>query len=385
MKSPAIALLLSLCVPACAFEDIDELDTAPIPGDGERMLPASMTPAENIGKADAFDPRDDYPSAYGFTEPPDFEVVLPGEFEPANELILGWGSGAWDLEQFFVDLARAGAEEAPVTVYVTSSSQASYVQQAFDAGGVDLDSVSFAVVGLDSIWMRDYGPLVVRGAGQNVVMDGRYYWGRWSDDYMPTAMANARGLDVRRPPIDMEGGNLLSDGAGRCVTTQRLVDNNAERAYTRTDVRNILRDYFGCETTVIVPPMLGEGTGHVDMHVHITGPGHAIVGDYPSSEDSVNAARLDESAQLLQNAGFQVTRIGMPYNSGRSVFRSYTNALALNQAVLVPVYDEDDRFESEALAAYAAAYPGRDIVPIDSDDVIYWSGAVHCVTMTVSP
>ena len=78
-------------------------------------------------------------------------------------------------------------------------------------------------------------------------------------------------------------------------------------------------------------------------------------------------------------------RIPMPSNAGHSVFRSYTNALAVNDRVLVPVYDEDSRFEATALDVFETAYPGRTIVPVDSDEIIYWSGAIHCVTMTVAP
>ncbi|MCA9581958.1 MAG: agmatine deiminase family protein, partial [Myxococcales bacterium] len=63
---------------------------------------------------------------------------------------------------------------------------------------------------------------------------------------------------------------------------------------------------------------------------------------------------------------------------------SYTNALAVNGRVLVPVYDEDTRYQNQALAVFKQAYPNHDIVPINSDGIIYWSGAIHCVTMTLA-
>ena len=54
----------------------------------------------------------------------------------------------------------------------------------------------------------------------------------------------------------------------------------------------------------------------------------------------------------------------------------------MNGKVLVPVYDEDTRFEAAALAVFKQAYPDRQIVPINSDSIIQWAGAIHCVTMT---
>jgi agmatine deiminase len=372
----------------CAIGVADELDSVPIldlPDPGPAPLPAFMTERERQGKADGWDPRDAYPEYYGFTAPPSGSVVLPGEFEKASEVMLGWGNGAWQLEEFLVDLARAAAEESGVTVVVPGQGAASWVSAALAEGGVDMDAVELLVAQIDSVWMRDYGPLVVRGPGGQVVIDPRYYWGRWADDFFPTALAWHRSLPVSRPPIEMEGGNLLSDGAGRCVTTEALIAQNSHLGYTAADVRKILRDYFGCEVTAIVPPLFGEGTGHVDMLVHITGPGEVMVGRYTTAQDSVNAARLDTAASRLSAAGFWVTRVPMPRNDNRTVWRTYTNSLAVNDSVLVPVYGEDRSRENEALSRFAQAYPGREIVPIDADEIIYWSGAVHCVAMSVSP
>ncbi len=387
---PLLSLLLAgSLAPACVSDDDSGLHSPiedPSFGDGGSMLPASRTAAERQGKADGFDPRDDYPEAYGFTAKPAGSVVLPGEFEPVSELILGWGSGAFQLEEFFVAIARAAASETRVTVYSPTDATRESVSSALSFGDVNMANVRLEVTGIDTIWMRDYGPMFVRNTQrESVVIDGRYYWGRWNDDFMPTALANSRGLALARPPIEIEGGNLLADGNGRCVTTERLVANNADLGYDAADVRGILRDYYGCQTTVIVPPIQGEGTGHVDMLVHLAGGNTALVGDYPPDEDPTNAARLDTAAARLSAAGFDVVRVPMPSNDGQQVFRTYTNALAVNGVVLLPVYDDDSRFESKAVALYQQAYPDRTIVPIDSDEVILWSGAVHCVTMTVSP
>jgi len=379
--------LAALTLGACASQDEIESPDGPIAGVANGgMLPAGQTAEERIGKADGYDPRDAYPERYGFTPAPAVEVVLPGEFEPANQLLIGWSQGADQHSDFFTSIAANASHELPVTIYVGSQSEASDVYSNLAYAGANLDAVSFAGANLDSIWMRDYGPLVVRAeTGGSIVVDGRYYWGRWNDDYLPTVYANDQHETVVRPPIDIEGGNLLSDGKGACVSTEALIGRQSSYGYEENDVRDILRNYYGCEQTVFVPSMLGEGTGHVDMHVHLTGPKKAIVGRYTSAQDSVNAQRLDTTASRLSAAGFTVSRIPMPDNDGRSVFRSYTNGLAVNDRVLVPVYDEDNRFEAEALDVYEAAYPGRTIVPIDSDEIIYWAGAIHCVTMTVAP
>jgi phosphatidylserine/phosphatidylglycerophosphate/cardiolipin synthase-like enzyme len=163
---------------------------------------------------------------------------------------------------------------------------------------------------------------------------------------------------VTRPPIEMEGGNFLSDGAGRCVTTDANTWRNAAFGYTEADIKDLFRAYYGCQQTTIVPAMENEGTGHVDMSVHITAPGEVIVGKYSANDDYTNAQRLDVTAARLEASGFLVRRVGMPRNGGQTVFRSYTNALAVNGKVLVPVYAADTRFEGGDPGRIRRGIPG---------------------------
>ena len=372
----------------CAPAGTESLEGGPLantPGSSLKgdALPASPTAAERQGKADGYDPRDDYPASYGFTNPFADAGVVPGEFESVRELLIGWGAGAYGNEQFFADIIAAASTEAPVTIVVPDQQTANTLDYDLERVGADLGNVRYLLFSVDSIWMRDYGPLgVVTGTGARATVDPRYYWGRWMDDYFPTALAGARGQSVTRPPIEMEGGNFLSDGAGRCVTTDANTWRNAAFGYTEADIKDLFRAYYGCQQTTIVPAMENEGTGHVDMSVHITAPGEVIVGKYSANDDYTNAQRLDVTAARLEASGFLVRRVGMPRNGGQTVFRSYTNALAVNGKVLVPVYAADTRFEAATLDVFAEAYPGRDIVPIPSDGIIQMAGAVHCVTMT---
>lgn len=369
---------------ACASEATDDLGSgAPDLGaPASSMLPAGMTNEEQVGKADGFDPRDQYPDYYGFTRPPVESGVVAGEFEQADELIIGWGSGAWELEQFFMDMLAVAVGRIDITIIVPDRNTAQFIREDMASIGIDSSGVQMLIAPIDSIWMRDYGPLVTRSPNGYQVVDPRYYWGRWYDDLIPSSLAGYWGESVSRPPIEMEGGNFLSDGAGRCVTTDMLYVQNAARGYTEREVDQIFRDYYGCQTTTVAPRLVNEGTGHIDMFTHITGPGEVLVGQYDPLADPANAAATDEAARLMQADGFNVTRIPMPSNEGHRLWRTYTNALAVNDIVMVPVYDEDSRFEQQALSLFQQAYPNKTIVPIDSDEVIYWSGAVHCVTMT---
>jgi len=353
--------------------------------DNGNMLTAMPTAEETAAriKADGWDPRDTY-ADYAFTGVPGDVDHLPAEFEPAQALLIGWPSGFNGLEPFFAEIvAGAEGEVDDIYIFVDSEYSASRLSFALEDAGVDTDDIHYLLLELDSIWMRDYGPLLVEtDDGGDRVIDFRYSYGRWSDDVAPTVLANYWQVPVSRPPLEAEGGNIQSDGAGRCITTEMMLNENYGNGTTAQDLKDIFRDYLGCDETVILPTMDGEGTGHVDMYATITGPKKVIVGDYAESDDPVNASILDSAAAQLKSAGFTVRRVPMPTNIDGN-FRSYTNSLAVGDKVLVPVYPSDTRYESQAMSVFQAAYPGRTLVPIDSDDIIAMAGAIHCVTMTL--
>jgi agmatine deiminase len=58
---------------------------------------------------------------------------------------------------------------------------------------------------------------------------------------------------------------------------------------------------------------------------------------------------------------------------------TYANFLIINDAVLLPVYN--DPHDTEAIAICEKAFRGRDIIPIDCSVLIRQHGSLHCVTM----
>ncbi len=358
--------------------------------EGGDDLSAFESAASAGAKADTPDPRDMYPDLFAFTAAPGDVDVLPGEFERTDTMIVGWaGQHEWEAS-----LVNAAASYVPVSI-VTTQGWVREIRRMLNDRGMDdttIDSrVTFITENelgenvLQSVWMRDYGPLVPRTTdGGRRVIDFRYHFDRLLDDALPTRLANHWRLPISRPQLVLEGGNVQSNGSGVCVVTDRAVSAN-RWAYSadETYVKDTLRDYLGCTTTVIVPRLEREGTGHVDMFVHIVSRDRAIVGEYLDTEDAANKVVTDDAARRLENeGGFTVTRIPMPRNDD-GIFRSYTNALAVNDGVLVPVYSDATDHEREALDVFGNAYPERTVVPLDAAGIIQRGGAIHCTTMSL--
>ena len=57
---------------------------------------------------------------------------------------------------------------------------------------------------------------------------------------------------------------------------------------------------------------------------------------------------------------------------------SYANFYVGNSVVLVPIFD--DRNDAAALGTLAEAFPGRRVVGINCEALVYGFGGIHCVT-----
>lgn len=348
------------------------------------IRPAWETEAERLqSKAEGFDVRGRYQDIFGFTAAPSRAPRALSEFEAQEAVVLAWEG---DLSPFFADLVDAIEGAATVYIITPSVDYSEAVKGYLEDAGTPTARVRFFEFEHESFWTRDFGPIpIALEGGQPAFVDPQYYPNRRRDDAVPTLMSRSFDVPVYRPELATEGGNFMTNGEGLCVATEWLLEENP--GLSGAEVARIKRDYYGCEETVILERMDGEGTGHVDMFAKFTARDTVLVGQYEPWQDARNAAILDRNAERLANtrlpdgSTLRVVRIPMPA-ANYPVYRSYTNSLIINDTVVVPVYRRDRAFESEALAAYRRALPGNyRVVTVEAEDVIQMGGAVHCVTM----
>jgi agmatine/peptidylarginine deiminase len=337
---------------------------------------------------------------YGRTDPPVTPVTMYAEWAPVTHVYYVWYPGQHD--NFFYGIADAIMQHgggALVSLIVEDAAHQTSLQNEISSQGGNLSLVEFVNVSgypyygsypTDSYWTVDYGPYwVLDGAGNLGIADPRYYETRTNDDAIPTKLADMLGVNVWRPDLNFEGGNLTSDGAGTCFASRAHQFHNLPLLPYQVD--EILWDYYGCEKTIWLEPLDGESTGHHDMFSKMLTPTTWIMGEYTAAQDPVNATILNDNAALLASettAGGQpinVVRIPMPDQGsqfGWTVWRTYTNSIIVNNVVIVPTYANETSHEAAALAVYQSVLPGHTIIGLDSDAIIPEGGAVHCVTRT---
>jgi agmatine deiminase len=242
----------------------------------------------------------------------------------------------------------------------------------------------------DTIWMRDFGPVFISDAkGRRSVVDLEYSLPQRDDDNAVTAsVARQTGTPLVRLPFLLEGGNLLSNGQGLCVVTTLALNRNISRGYEPAEVVEGLGKSFGVEQLVVLEPLWGESTGHVDMFACFTAPDTILVGSGAPASDPADAAILDRNAALLakvrlDTGPLRVVRVPMPGHDD-GVWRTYTNGIFVNRLYLMPTYaGSDPSGQAAAFKTFQRLLPGWTVVGLDVGPLIKEGGALRCISLQV--
>jgi agmatine deiminase len=360
------------------FDDRTEAPAYPKP-----MVPATSASGRSAPWYDYYTQmRMSNSEVFGITASPATSIVAPAEFADKRGLALAWTGEMGDV---VADIVREASAVTQILVVHDGDVARRDFERQMAHHGVSTAGVSYFDMPNESMWMRDFGPLsVVDPTSQKIgFVDLRYYPERIYDDAVPTQLANLWNLNVFRMPLNFEGGNFISDGLGTCYATTAIGWTNQA---SETQIRRYFRDYLGCAQLILVHPMDGEGTGHIDMFAKLLTPDTMVVGSYTSAQDSANRILLDQNAQILSQVTLtdgrplNVVRIPMPGNWDR-VYRSYTNSQLINGVHLIPVYADDREHELDAVNIYKSLLPGWRHVTVDATELITWAGAVHCIVM----
>ncbi len=321
-------------------------------------------------------------------------IPPPAEFAPQQALIFVCGPILAGAPNVFAEIVEALHDRITLVGIVSCEDEERMARAMLEQHRLPPHAVRFLTMPLDSMWIRDYGPLVVRRAdGTFVLADFDYVIAdsdiqRPLDDALPAALSQWLRLPLAHVPLRLEGGNLLTNGAGLAVTTTAVLDRNADTLPDANAIAALFAEYAGFDQWVALPTLSGESTGHVDVFVTLVAPDLAVVARYDPAQDPINAQILDDAADALARVQtpcgpMRIRRIDTPAPTG-GLFYSYTNVVFANGVLLVPVYSEVDPIQQQrALDLYSELLPDWKILPIRADLLAVQDGQLHCITLSL--
>ena len=290
----------------------------------------------------------------------------------------------------------ADSEKVRINV-LDATMQASATAHLLNAG-VNMDQVSFYLHPTNDAWCRDHGPafLINPAAEQKkVIVDWNYNaWGNKYppydlDDVIPTLIGKHFDIPVYHPGIIMEGGSVEFNGTGTILTsTSCLLNPNRNSHLNRDQIENYLFDYYGANQVLWVEDgIVGDDTdGHIDDTIRFVNEDTVLTVVEHNKDDENYSILQDNLVQLkkmrlLNGKQLNIVELPMPeaviYEDQR-LPASYANFYISNKYVIVPTFRSE--MDDKALSIIAQAYKNREVVGIDSTDIIWGLGSFHCLS-----
>ncbi|MDD3769093.1 MAG: agmatine deiminase family protein [Sulfuricurvum sp.] len=323
---------------------------------------------------------------------------FPAEFEPQSfvQLIFPHPQSDWapyleEARSTFVNIANAVARYEPCLIVCDD---VEVVKGYFS----DQTNLIFVPYQSDDTWARDCSALTVIDEEEDEPLLLDFTFTGWGgkfdasrDNAMSAALAPVYGARMEKIDLILEGGGVESNGAGSLlVTSECLLNPNRNAHLSKTQTEAILKKEFGVEQILWLNHgyLAGDDTdSHIDTLARFIDTDTIMYVKCDDTEDEHYEAlkKMEEELMELRDMeGEPFNLIALPmcspaYYDGERLPATYANFLIVNDAVLLPVYN--DPHDAEAIEICRKAFKGRDIVPIDCSVLIRQHGSLHCVTM----
>ena len=337
--------------------------------------------------------------------PKSLGYYFPAEFAPHDAIWLSWPhkEESWpgkiaSIYPSYTEFVKIVSLTERVCINVVNEKMRNAAQKMLQLAGVNLERVKFYLHPTNDAWCRDHGPAFLLRDNEvdpKVILDWNInaWGGKYPpydlDDVIPTRIGEALGLPVFHPGIIMEGGSVDFNGAGTVMTSKScLLNPNRNPHLNQDQIEKYLSDYYGIDQVLWVSDgIVGDDTdGHIDDTVRFVNEDTVITvveSNVLSANHEILQQNLKELKQMRLLNGKQLNIVELPMPAeviyeGQSLPASYANFYISNGHIIVPTFkcDADDK----AMQIIQSCFPSREVVGIDSTDIIWGLGSFHCLS-----
>ncbi len=337
--------------------------------------------------------------------PKSLGYYFPAEFAPHQSTWLSWPhkEASWPgkidlIFPSYIEFIKNLSRFESVNINVADAAMENSAKKMLLQTGADLSNVFFHIHPTNDAWCRDHGPAFLlnkNDKSKKAIVDWDYNaWGNKYppfdlDDVIPTLIGKKLGLPVFNPGIIMEGGSVDFNGAGTVITsTACLLNPNRNPHLSQKQIEEYLINFYGQEQVLWVDEgIIGDDTdGHIDDTVRFFNEDSVITvveenindDNYPLLQHNLDQLK---KMRLLNGKQLNIVELPMPDDviwEDQRLPASYANFYIANNQVIVPTFRGPK--DEKAIHILEACFPNREIVGIDSTDIIWGLGSFHCLS-----
>lgn len=334
-------------------------------------------------------------------------ILLPPEWYPQSTIQLTWPHIGTDWEYMieevtacYVNIATEILKRQKLIIVCYNAESVKFELRGHKELFSNLTLVELPT---NDTWARDHSGISVIKDGKKHVCDFTFNgWGlKFAsnfDNQITRGLFSKRifASDVElinKKDFVLEGGAIESDGKGTLLTTSEcLLSPNRNSYLSKESIEEYLKEAFGLDRVLWLDHgyFAGDDTdSHIDTLARFCDE-HTIA--YVKCENTSDE-HYDALAKMEEQLKTFTDYLGNPYKlvtlpmakpaydeDNQRLPATYANFLIMNNAVLLPFYNDKERDE-EARKQLQKAFPAREIIGVDCSPLIRQHGSLHCITM----
>ncbi len=316
---------------------------------------------------------------------------VAAEWEPAVGTMIVWPLSI--PYKLVVELAK---DNQLVTMVENETSKREAIAW-YTKWGIDSTKTTFiyAPQGIDSWWVRDWGPSAVFSQdGKMRLADGKYIYSTpvtdldcndslyfiyqtkdheiiktEIDDDATVFMGKELNQEVVDLPFINTGGNVLTDGLGTAFSTCILLNENRFFGVTDDKFKTLNKEMLGFERYNVISNFEKRGIQHIDCYMKLLDEERILVVEPPKDHELFDIYEniINQELSKLKTAygrPYQILRIKTDRYLENDL-AAYTNSIIINKTIYVPLFKIVE--DQIALQRWQEVMPGYTIKGFEFD------------------
>jgi len=260
----------------------------------------------------------------------------------------------------------------------------------------NLENIDILECKLDDSWMRDIAPIFYNEDKKlkSISFDFNGY-GKYpdyfNDNKVSKFISNHLNIPTKNSDLVIEGGAITYDDRKNLFSTKNVLFNkNRKQKHSSEYIIKELKCLFDLNHIFLFENGLKDDDtdGHVDnllcpigKNKYLIATTHKLDPNYEILEK--NKANLVKFFQDT-NQIFELIEIPLPTRkkiNNKYIVSSYINFYFSKNKIILPQFNVKE--DNEVKLTFQKLFPNREIIMLETENINYGGGNIHCITMNV--
>ena len=260
----------------------------------------------------------------------------------------------------------------------------------------NLENIDILECKLDDSWMRDIAPIFYNEDKKlkSISFDFNGY-GKYpdyfNDNKVSKFISNHLNIPTKNSDLVIEGGAITYDDRKNLFSTKNVLFNkNRKQKHSNEYIIKQLKILFDLKHIFLFENGLKEDDtdGHVDnllcpvgKNKYLIATTHKLDPNYEILEkNKVNLIKFFQDT----NQTFDLIEIPLPTRkkiNNKNIISSYINFYFSKNKIILPQFNVKE--DNEVKLTFEKLFPNREIIMLETENINYGGGNIHCITMNV--